>query len=172
MKNETIKPSKIITGEQLYSINKFLDSVRSLYHYEVCSESQKEHLDMFIDKLVLMVANDNSKNTIFLNYEKNKIKAYNILSNENGVKRTDCFNMEHAYKWNLFDNLFRLFAHFQIIKISNKFDEGTSHPKAQEIITNFKNSYSAFREDCSVKIGETIARQKLEIEHDFKNLQS
>lgn len=172
MKEKVIKPSKIITGEHLYSIDKFLDSVRSLYHYDNCSDTEKEYLNIFIDKLIIMVANDNSKNTIFLNYEDNKIRAYNILSNENGVKKTDCFSMEHAYKWRLFDNLFKLFAHFQIIKISNKFDEGTAHPKAQEIISNFKKSYSAFREDCSVKMGETIARQKLEIENDFTNLQS
>ena len=120
----------------------------------------------------IALANDNSKHTIFLNYEKNLFKAYNILSKKNEPVRTDCFSMEHCNKWELFDCMFKLYALFQIIKISKNYDEGIANPKAQELITNYTKSYDVFKDDWSIKLGDVIARQKLEIENDFKNLES
>mgnify|MGYP001395044365 FL=1 len=80
--------------------------------------------------------------------------------------------MEHCNKWELFDCMFKLYALFQIIKISKNYDEGIANPKAQELITNYTKSYDVFKDDWSIKLGDVIARQKLEIENDFKNLES
>jgi len=163
---------KIIKGELIYPVEKFITDIKRILNYEYHDALGKEQLDMKFNGMILGMAFESEEESLFLDYSNNKIPAYNFIEDENNNSIPDLFNLAHASKWELYDCEFKLFASFIVLKLSQNFDLGTEDPKAQEIIANFKKSYEAFREDWYEKLSYLIQLQKEEIENDFKNLQS
>lgn len=163
---------KIIKGELIYPVEKFITDVKRILNYEYHDALGKEQLDMKFNGMILGMAFESEEESLFLDYSNNKIPAYDFITDEYNNLKPDLFNLAHASKWELYDSEFKLFASFMVLKLSQNFDLGTEDQKAKEIISKYQESYSAFREDWSRKLCYMIQMQKEELEEDFKNLQS
>jgi hypothetical protein len=168
MENTQLIAIDILTGFKSYSVSQFLDEVGLLYDYKNSALLGKKFYDEKFDKFILCMAYETDYDSLFLEYDKNKISEAELFKSEETNFVQEMKQCGNIRAFEVYNCLFKLFALFMKMKTNQNFENLESDNNEEEIISRFTISYMAFLEDWKLTTEKLALKNQSEETQNLK----